>query len=234
MSHARIASASLTRPPLWRNNTRMDFGNDLLPWIFGIGIALALLGRSGRRRRRRQRRRKASPSNARGQRRDDSARFPREAVPGRVVRITDGDGVLADVVSVGRVNVRLAYVDAPEHDQPWGPQSKKVLAQLVRGRELRFRLLYRDRYARAVAVVSTADYGGQRRARAPRPRVGVLAICAEAAARPIRGPRARSSGRKERTVGHGDATRGALGLEKARAERPACVAREDTAAAHPG
>ena len=134
----------------------MDFGNDLLPWIFGIGIALALLGRSGRKRRRRQTRRKASPSNARGQRRDDSARFPREVVPGRVVRITDGDGVLADVVSVGRVNVRLAYVDAPEHDQPWGPESKKALAQLVRGGEVRFRLLYRDRYARAVAVVSTA------------------------------------------------------------------------------
>ena len=73
-----------------------------------------------------------------------------------MVRITDGDGVLADVVSVGRVNVRLAYVDAPEHDQPWGPESKKVLALLVRGGELRFRLLYRDRYARSVALVWTA------------------------------------------------------------------------------
>ena len=60
------------------------------------------------------------------------------------------------VVGVGRVNVRLAYVDAPEHDQPWGPESKKALAQLVRGGEVRFRLLYRDRYARAVAVVSSA------------------------------------------------------------------------------
>ena len=134
----------------------MDFGNDLLPWIFGIGIAIALVGRSGRRRWWRRRRRKAYRSNVGGQRRDDGARFPREAVSGRVVRITDGDGVLADVVSVGRVNVRLAYVDAPEHDQPWGPESKKALAQLVRGREVRFRLLYRDRYARAVAVVSTA------------------------------------------------------------------------------
>ena len=134
----------------------MDFGNDLLPWIFGIGIAIALLGRSGRRRWWRRRRRKAYRSNVGGQRRDDGARFPREAVSGRVVRITDGDGVLADVVSVGRVNVRLAYVDAPEHDQPWGPESKKALAQLVRGREVRFRLLYRDRRHRKVC---TQDYG---------------------------------------------------------------------------
>ena len=132
----------------------MDFGNDLLPWIFAIGIAIALLGRSGRRRRWRRGRRKASRSNPGRQRRDDGARFPREAVPGRVVRITDGDGVLTDVVGVGRVNVRLAYVDAPEHDQAWGPESKKALAQLVRGGEVRFRLLYRDWYARAVAVVS--------------------------------------------------------------------------------
>lgn len=134
----------------------MDFDNDLLLWIFGIAIAIALLGGSGRRRRWRRSRRKANRSPAGGQRRDAGARFPREAVSGRVVRITDGDGVLADVVSVGRVNVRLAYVDAPEHDQPWGPESKKALARLARGGELRFRLLYRNRYARAVALVWTA------------------------------------------------------------------------------
>ena len=119
----------------------MDFDNDLLLWIFGIAIAIALLGGSGRRRRWRRSRRKANRSTAGGQRRDAGARFPREAVSGRVVRITDGDGVLADVVSVGRVNVRLAYVDAPEHDQPWGPESKKALARLARGGEVRFRLL---------------------------------------------------------------------------------------------
>ena len=134
----------------------MDFDNDLLLWIFGIAIAIALLGGSGRRRRWRRRRRKANRSTAGGQRRDAGARFPREAVSGRVVRITDGDGVLADVVSVGRVNVRLAYVDAPEHDQPWGPESKKALARLARGGEVRFRLLYRDRYARVVALVSAS------------------------------------------------------------------------------
>ena len=37
----------------------MDFGSDLLPWIFAIGIVIALLGRSGRRRRWRRGRRKA-------------------------------------------------------------------------------------------------------------------------------------------------------------------------------
>ena len=49
----------------------MDFDNDLLLWIFGIAIAIALLGGSGRRRRWRRSRRKANRSTAGGQRRDE-------------------------------------------------------------------------------------------------------------------------------------------------------------------
>ena len=123
---------------------------DFLPWIIGIAVVLGLLGSSSRRRSGRRR-------NRRGRRRGAGTRFPREAVPGRLVRVTDGDGLLADVVGFGRLNVRLAYVDAPEYDQPWGPESKAALARLLRSAQIRFRLLYRDQYARTVAVVSTGD-----------------------------------------------------------------------------
>ena len=120
---------------------------ELLPWLAGAAVVAALLGGSGRRRSGHRRRR--------SRRRRRSERFPREAMLGRIVRITDGDGLVADVAGFGRVNVRLAYVDSPEHDQQWGSEAKDALAGLLRHRsEIRFRLLYRDRYARAVAVIS--------------------------------------------------------------------------------
>ena len=64
---------------------------------------------------------------------------------------------MADVAGFGRLNIRLAYVDAPEYDQPWGTEAKKALVRLARQREVQCRLLARDRYARVIAVVSTGD-----------------------------------------------------------------------------
>ena len=120
---------------------------DLLPWLAGVAIVAALLGGSGRRRSGFRRRGSCT--------RRQNERFPREALPGRVVRITDGDGLVADVAGLGRVNVRLAYVDSPEHDQPWGSEARDALARLLSHHtEILFRLLYRDRYAWAVAVIS--------------------------------------------------------------------------------
>ena len=120
---------------------------------------------SGRSRRGRYRRRRMSKTAVRGRDRrrhgiglhGSSGRFPQEALPGRVVRVTDGDGLVANVPGFGRLNVRLAYMDAPEHDQPWGPEATAALARLAVHLDIRLRLLYRDRYARAVAVVSAGD-----------------------------------------------------------------------------
>ena len=140
----------------------MEIGSELLPWIIAVGLAFALLDSSTRkyfRRRRRSRVRESSvrrPSrvNRRNHRRGGGRRFPRETLPGRVVRVMDGDSLIAVVPGFGRLNVRLAFVDAPEHGQPWGQESRNALERLARGTPARFRLLYRDRYARAVAMVS--------------------------------------------------------------------------------
>ena len=71
------------------------------------------------------------------------------------MRITEGDGLVADATGFGSVNVRLTYVDSPEHDQRWGSEAKDALARRLRHRSgILFRLLYRDRTARAVAVIS--------------------------------------------------------------------------------
>ena len=139
----------------------MEMGGELLSWIIGIGLVVALLGGSSRKRRRRRHHSRGRKSSVRRfdrqrdvtDRRGGSGRFPRAALPGRVVRIIDGDGLVAEVPGFGRLNVRLAYLDAPEHDQPWGQNSKEALTRLTRGSPIQLRLLYRDRYARAVAVV---------------------------------------------------------------------------------
>lgn len=80
-------------------------------------------------------------------------KFPRHKLNGRVLRVTDGDSLTANVGEFGEVNIRLAYVDAPEHDQPWGNQATGALRALLKGADVQFRLRYRDQYARAIAEV---------------------------------------------------------------------------------
>ena len=126
---------------------------ELLPWIVGIVLVLAALRVVPRRhsRRRRYAHRKiprARASRTRGR------QFPRELLPGRIRRVVDGDSIEADVSGFGRLSIRLANVDAPEHDQPWGRESREALARLVRGGRPEFRLLYRDHYARVIGLVS--------------------------------------------------------------------------------
>ena len=70
------------------------------------------------------------------------------------MRVVDGDSIEAEVSGLGRLLIRLANVDAPEHDQPWGREAGEALARLVRGGRPEFRLLYRDQYARVVGLVS--------------------------------------------------------------------------------
>lgn len=117
----------------------------LLPLI-GVLFLLSFLFRSHRKRSRHRKRTKARTI-------DQNQKFPRNELNGRVIRITDGDGLIANVTGFGRLNIRLAHIDAPEYNQPWGDGSKKALIQLLDRADAQFRLLYRDRYARAVAVV---------------------------------------------------------------------------------
>ena len=126
---------------------------ELLPWIVGIVLVLAALRALPRRRSRRRRsvHRRGPRSSAS---RPRERQFPRELLPGRVRRVVDGDGIEADVSGFGRLSIRLANVDAPEHDQPWGREAREALMRLVRGGRPEFRLLYRDQYARVIALVS--------------------------------------------------------------------------------
>ena len=70
-----------------------------------------------------------------------------------VVRVKDGDTIT--VRSGGaEVDIRLADIDAPESDQPLGPEARQALQSLLEGREAELGLVGGDAYRRIVARVS--------------------------------------------------------------------------------
>ena len=71
---------------------------------------------------------------------------------GRVTRVVDGDTIYVSL-SRGPIRVRLSGADAPEHDQPWGPQATAALASRVLNREVELVPVDQDRYDRLVAHV---------------------------------------------------------------------------------
>ena len=81
-----------------------------------------------------------------------------DTLSGRVVRAVDGD-TLVLLVAGGAVGqqtqerIRLAAVDAPESNQPWGKKAKQALSGYVFGRDVTVEWSKRDRYGRIVGKV---------------------------------------------------------------------------------
>jgi endonuclease YncB( thermonuclease family) len=73
---------------------------------------------------------------------------------GKVTFVADGDSIY-----VGDWEIRLAAIDAPEHDQPYGQQSKKALADLIEGRVVRVEPVTTDDHGRTVAQVYRVEDG---------------------------------------------------------------------------
>ncbi|GBH28803.1 thermonuclease family protein [Sphingobium xenophagum] len=68
---------------------------------------------------------------------------PDEVLKAAVRRVFDGDGFLANVwhpyrqAWVERVPFRFAFIDAPEMEQPFGPEAREFLVGLIADKELR-------------------------------------------------------------------------------------------------
>ncbi len=71
---------------------------------------------------------------------------------GPLVRVQDGDSLIAKIQGV-KMEIRLAEIDAPERDQPYGGEAKQVLASLATSTQLVILPLDTDRYGRTVAQV---------------------------------------------------------------------------------
>jgi micrococcal nuclease len=69
------------------------------------------------------------------------------------IHISDGD-----TIRLNNHRIRLACIDAPESDQPWGSQSTQRLAQLIgNGSNLQVRTVDTDRYGRTIAKLYVGD-----------------------------------------------------------------------------
>lgn len=75
-----------------------------------------------------------------------------QTLSGQVVRIVDGDTVVLDVQGT-RHRVRLAGIDAPERNQPWGDAATRELRRQVAGQEVIVEWSKRDRWKRLIGVI---------------------------------------------------------------------------------
>ena len=72
--------------------------------------------------------------------------------PGRVTRIVDADTIEVRL-DTGPIRVRLHAIDAPELDQPWGPEATQALSKMILGKTVALEPLEQDQDDRIVATV---------------------------------------------------------------------------------
>ena len=77
-----------------------------------------------------------------------------DTLTGRVVGVTDGDTVTVLDAGNTTYKIRLAGIDAPEKQQPFGQASKQALSERVYGKEVAVEWQKRDRYGRIVGKVT--------------------------------------------------------------------------------
>ncbi len=70
-----------------------------------------------------------------------------------MIGVSDGDTITVLDIAKQPRKVRLAGIDAPEKNQPFGKRSKQALAAMVFGREVRIEWQKQDRYRRIVGQV---------------------------------------------------------------------------------
>jgi endonuclease YncB( thermonuclease family) len=76
-----------------------------------------------------------------------------DTILGKVVKVADGDTVTIVDDSGKKHRIRLAGIDAPEKNQPYGDASTQGLVKLVSGKLVTVEYKKRDRYKRIVGKV---------------------------------------------------------------------------------
>lgn len=75
-----------------------------------------------------------------------------DSVKGTVISVSDGD-TFRVMINNKNEKIRLFGVDAPEHNQEWGKESREALSKLILGKEILLDIKDRDQFGRAVAVL---------------------------------------------------------------------------------
>jgi len=76
-----------------------------------------------------------------------------EDLDGRIVRVIDGDTLELLTAENQPVRIRLAEIDAPERQQPYGARAKQALSALTFGQTARVEVIDHDRYGRTIGRV---------------------------------------------------------------------------------
>ncbi len=80
----------------------------------------------------------------------------RKSVSGKVTFVPDGDTI--HFKSGGQtLKLRLEGIDAPEHSQPFGPQSGEALRSWILGRTITVRITTEDQYGRIVGTAYSEE-----------------------------------------------------------------------------
>lgn len=82
---------------------------------------------------------------------------PPKAVQGIVSQVTDGDTLWLKPADGKPIEVRLRDIDAPEICQPWGAESRQALAELAQGKVASLQSSARDKFGRAIGVLTIDD-----------------------------------------------------------------------------
>lgn len=90
-----------------------------------------------------------------------------ETLVGKVVKVADGDTVTVLDADQVQHRVRLAGIDAPESNQPFGQAAKEALVKRVAGRTVAVEWHKRDQYDRLIGkVISDGTDAGLAQVRA--------------------------------------------------------------------
>ena len=70
-----------------------------------------------------------------------------------VIQVWDGDSIVVSTAD-GPQQIRIFGIDAPEKDQPFGPQAKRYLERLLKNQQVSIEPLEQDSYQRTIANVT--------------------------------------------------------------------------------
>ena len=72
---------------------------------------------------------------------------------GMVTKVTDGDSLWFTPTGQPHIVVRLRDIDAPEICQPWGPEARQALAEMVQGKPALLQTRGRDVHGRVLGAL---------------------------------------------------------------------------------
>ena len=84
---------------------------------------------------------------------DPATRPKIKTFTGKVTQIIDGDTIMVTPNGGAKKKVVLDRIDAPEIDQPWGEESKKLLSNLVLNKKVEVKYAERDSKGATFGVV---------------------------------------------------------------------------------